>query len=480
MRGETDGGVSMKLILAVFTGALVGFYAGQYGVTGDGGSLEKSHNHATGVFGMSAVAEELYVCPMHPEIAGEAPGSCPICGMDLVAQQADEPADTEDGLPVVTIAHSVVHNLGVRTARAEYGVLQRSIETIGKITRVDPMARRTITPPIRGELVAIADKQAGDLVSEGELLFAVESDELFEHETAFQDAFRSGDRATANAMIPQLSEMGLTPEQIAGLQAGERPEMPAEVHAFEDGFIYTRRGHIGETVHTGFTVFNVGGNYRVIEVTAEIFERQWGWVEQGQKARMTVRGLPGTVFEGEVVRVEPPVGYTTRSLEVGLKFKTDNPELSQSMFAHVSISGQPRNNVLIVPTDSVIRTGEGDRVVLVRGQNRFQPVPVVAGEEAGGMIEIRSGLRAGDQVVASGQFLIDSESNLLAGFRRLATPGTTHPDNSQQHQHAETQHPHQPAVDDKHMHLGHDAAPVTQTRTPDGYQPVVYTPESRS
>ncbi len=216
---------------------------------------------------------------------------------------------------------------------------------------------------------------------------------------------------------------------------------PVEVYAFEDAFIYTRRGYIGEKVHTGFTVFNVGGNYRVIEVTAEIFERQWGWVEQGQKAKMTVRGLPGTVFEGEVVRLEPPVGYTTRSLEVALKFKTDNPELSQSMFAHVSIAGQPRKNVLLVPTDSVIRTGEGDRVVRVHDENHFQPVTVVAGEEAGGMIEIRSGLQAGDRVVASGQFLIDSESNLLAAFRRLSRPGNTRADNAVSHQHADAQQP---------------------------------------
>jgi len=413
---------------------------------------------------------------MHAEIVSDAPGSCPICGMDLVKQAAADGVDDAAGLPAVTIEPSVVHNLGVRTAEVAYGDLQRSIETIGKITRVDPMARRTITPPIRGELVYIADKQQGDFVDAGELLFTVKSTELFEHEKAFQDAFVSGDRATANAMIPQLSKMGLSSDQIARLQVGEKPELLVEVHAFEDGFIYTRRGRLGEKVHTGFTVFNVGGNYRVIEVTAEIFERQWGWVEEGQKARMTVRGLPGTVFDGEVVRVEPPVGYTTRSLEVALKFKTDNPELSQSMFAHVSIVGQPRKNVLTVPTDSVIRTGEGDRVVLLRGENRFQPVAVVAGEEADGRIEIRSGLQAGDRVVASGQFLIDSESNLQAGFRRLATPGAVHPEHAAPHRHAETNHPQAPVVDDKHLHLGHDAAPVKAAPAPTGYQPVTYSP----
>lgn len=440
--------MSKSLLITALIAGVLGYFAGQW---------PQQQNEADKTLEAISTADtaQHYVCPMHADMVSDAADSCPICGMNMVEQINQNTAATEAGMPIVSIQPSVVHNLGVRTARAEYGDLQRSIETIGKITRVDPLARRTITPPIRGELVSIADKQDGDTISAGDLLFTIKSEELFEHEKAFQNAYLSGDRATANAMIPQLSEMGLSPEQIARLQGGETPEIAVEVYAFENGFIYTRRGFVGEKVHTGFTVFNVGGDYRVIEITAEIFERQWGWVEEGQKANMTVRGLPGAVFEGEVVRVEPPVGYTTRSLEVVLRFKTDNADLTQSMFAHVSITGQPRNNILLVPTDSVIRTGKGDRVVLVRGENRFQPVPVVAGEESAGMIEIRSGLEAGDQVVASGQFLIDSESSLLAGFRRLAAPDVAHPEKLKSHQQA---------IDDKDSQRGVDSIPLTEMR----------------
>ena len=198
-------------------------------------------------------------------------------------------------------------------------------------------------------------------------------------------------------------------------------------------------------------MFKLSGSGRVIEVTAEIFEREWGWVEVGQQADMSVRGLPGVTFAGKVVRVEPPVGYTTRSLEVALKFKTENPAITQSMFAHVSIAGQPRRNVLVVPTDTIIRTGSSDRAVVMRGDGRYQPVEVVAGEESDGMIEVLSGLEEGQQVVASGQFLIDSESNLQAGFRRLSTPGTSAPQpvadaHDQHHNHAD--------------HSSHQAAPA--------------------
>nr|WP_305910309.1 efflux RND transporter periplasmic adaptor subunit [Methylomarinum sp. Ch1-1]MDP4522949.1 efflux RND transporter periplasmic adaptor subunit [Methylomarinum sp. Ch1-1] len=236
----------------------------------------------------------------------------------------------------------------------------------------------------------------------------------------FQQSFTDGDRQSATQMLPRLQQYGLSAEQISRLQQGEPPRLAAQVFAKEDGFVFFRRGAVGDPVNRGFTVFNLSGNTQTVEVTAEIFERQWNWVETNQQAWMTVRGLPGVHFKGRVVRVEPPVGYTTRSLEIKIKFKTDHPGLSQSMFAHISIDAQSRNNILQIPKDAVIRTGDGDRVVKLLDDGAYQPVAVVCGEASAGMIEILSGLNDNDAVVASGQFLIDSESNLQAGLRRLA------------------------------------------------------------
>lgn len=373
-------------------------------------------------------SEHAFVCPMHPSIHAAHADNCPICGMQLVPNEHQHSHESEaqqehGGHPEVSIAAHVVHNLGIRTARVQRADLSRSIETIGKITRVDPSSRSTLTPPIKGQLIYLADKVQGDQVKRGELLFSVGSDALFALEKDYQQAVREGRRGDATQLVPKLRDLGITPEQLAQLQQREQADVPVEVHAIEDGYVFERRGQPGAAVHTGYTVFKLSGSGRVIEVTAEIFEREWGWVEVGQSAVMTVRGLPGVQFQGKVVRVEPPVGYTTRSLEVALKFKTDNPAITQSMFAHVSIAGQPLRNVLVVPTDTIIRTGNSDRAVLVRGDGRYQPVEVVAGEESGGLIEVSSGLQEGQQVVASGQFLIDSESNLRAGFRRLTTPG---------------------------------------------------------
>ena len=344
-------------------------------------------------------------------------------------------ASHESLYPQIQIASSVVHNLGIRHAIAEKKDLQRNIGTIGKITRIDPMARRVITPPINGELTYIADKQDGDFLERGELLFKIVSEELFDLQKTFQEASLSGDQTTAAAMIPSMREMGLSLDQIVALQNGETPAFPIEVFASEDSYIFSRRGFVGEIVHTGFTVFNVGGHYNVIEVTAEIFERQWSWVETGQAATMTVRGLPGLVFEGAVARVQPPVGFITRSLEVALRFNTDDPGISQSMFANVNIIGRPKENVLLVPLGSVIRTGNEQRVVLLRDDGSYQPVVVVAGEEAGGMVEILSGIQENDRVVVSGQFLIDSESNMMADISRMSPADAVQMQSVDHHRH---------------------------------------------
>jgi len=420
--------MSKNVIVPIIIATLLGFLAG----------IMVAQNPATDTDlatpqtqpAMADNDDQRYVCPMHPSITADHADNCPICGMQLVLDHSavEHPADhqhDDQRHPEVRIAAGVVHNLGIRTAEVQRGDLARSIETIGKITRVDPSSRSTLTPPIKGELVYLAEKFQGDTVKHGELLFTVGSDQLYALERDYQQAVHDGRRREATRLVPRLRDLGISPEQLALLQQGEQADLPVKVHALEDGFVFERRGKPGAAVHTGYTVFKLSGSGRVIEVTAEIFEREWGWVEVGQQAVMTVRGLPGVQFAGKVVRVEPPVGYTTRSLEVALKFKTDNPAITQSMFAHVSIAGQPRRNVLIVPTDTIIRTGSSDRAVVMRGDGRYQPVEVVAGEESGGMIEVVSGLEAGQQVVASGQFLIDSESNLQAGFRRLSTPGNT-------------------------------------------------------
>lgn len=392
---------------------------------------QQSKNELLNLPNSASSSIDLYVCPMHPEVTSDSPGNCPICGMDLVKHMHSHSINKNDAiLPAINISPVVKHNLGIKTAKAQIGELQHSIETIGKITRIDLTARRIISPPTSGVISYIVNKNDGDEVIAGELLFSIYSEQLMEQQQLFQEFSASENTQAAELTISKLLNSGLSNEQISKLKSGEPADFTAEVYAKDAGYIFSRRGNEGDFIPSHFTVFNIGSNHQVVEVTAEIFERQWGWVKEGQQATMTVRGLPGLSFSGKVVDVEPPVGYTTRSLEVRLKFKTDHPGLSQSMFAHVSIKGETRQNILMVPKDTVIRTGNEDRVVLKRDDGFFQPVPVIAGEESEGMIEIISGLNNNDTVVSSGQFLIDSESNLQSAFERMTTPQSHHVDHT--------------------------------------------------
>jgi len=372
---------------------------------------------------LTQVEEETYVCPMHSHIVSHEEDSCPVCGMDLVLNKSAESSDSADDtadFPEVKITSGIAHNLGIKTAIVERGDLTHTIETIGKITRVDPMARSRVISPITGTIIKMVDKFGGDTVKQGEFLFSIASDELFSKEKEFQQAFIAGEKAIASAMIPELVSMGLDAEQVAKLQQGEEPVFPAKIYAKENGYIFTRRGREGEKITNSYTVFNLGGDYQVIEVTAEIFERQWDLVKEGQPASMRLRNLPGKIFHGAVERVDEPVGYTTRALETRLKFKTNFKGMTQSTFARVIIKGKSKHDVITVPRDAVIRTEQGNRVIHVLDDNKYQPVEVIIGEESNGKVEIISGIDPGCEVVVSGQFLIDSESNLLSELNRMS------------------------------------------------------------
>lgn len=362
-----------------------------------------------------------YTCPMHHHIHSGHAGHCPICGMDLVKVSTLETAANHDQtLPVVAVAPGIRNKLSIRTATVTRGNLKSNIDALGKITRVDPTGRRVITPPISGKLTYIANKSQADEVQSGERLFSVMSDALQQMESQYQTRFRRGQIALAKRLIPKLLGAGLSQEAIELLRHGAAPEIPVSVYSQEPGVVLTRRGEAGQAVTTGVTIFSLGSDYQIIEVTAEIFERQWPKLAEGQAATMRVRGVPGKVFHGSLTRVEPPVGYTTRSLEIKLKFKTQDKNLSQSTFAHVSIEGRVRHDLILVPSEAVIRTGTGNRVVVIDKDGNFAPVRVETGEESLGQTEVLSGLRPEQKVVVSGQFLIDSESNIMAGFQRLS------------------------------------------------------------
>jgi len=158
---------------------------------------------------------------------------------------------------------------------------------------------------------------------------------------------------------------------------------------------------------------------------AEIFERQANWVSMGDSAQVTLSYLPGREWQGKVEYIYPSLDPKTRTLKVRLRF--DNPEeaLKPNMYANVKIFGGAKTNILVIPMEALIRTGRNERVVVALGEGRFEARTVKAGIESGDWVEISSGLKSGEEVVVSGQFLIDSESSIKASFNRMSKPEET-------------------------------------------------------
>ena len=367
---------------------------------------------------LSQKQSSVYVCPMHNHITSSTKDTCPICGMDLELKETHTLAD-ETNHNLIKLPNAVINNLSIKKGMVIRGSLQRNVETLGKITRLDSTARNIVTTPIEGKISYIADKFQGDDVTKDELLFSVTSQKLNTLIEEYSLAIEEKNQALSSDLSIKLMRMGLTREQLTKIQNKQEKFQSVNVLAQENGFIFIRRGELNSLVKPGYTVFNIGGDYQMAEVTAEIYEREWSRLQEGQKATMTLRNIPGKVFDGFVSRVEPPVGYTTRSLEIKLKFKINDKRVSQSMFANINITGQAKENVLLVPTVAVIQDQNQQRVVRINARGEFQPVKIIAGEESLGMTEVINGLQEGDAVVTSGQFLIDSESQISAGLNRI-------------------------------------------------------------
>ena len=314
-----------------------------------------------------------YVCPMHPQVVQETPGSCPICGMDLVRVEHEA---GEGELPAVSISPEIVHNLGVRTASAQRRTLWRRIDTVGYV-EYDRNKLRHVYSSAEGNVVGLTIRSEGERVEKGQYLFELQSPRMSKR---FGDVF---------------AEQGGI---VADLKAIEGTWMlPTDI------------------------VMTIG-DLSSVWVLADVFEGEAGWVKHGQSAEVRLPSLPERVWEGTVEYIYPNLDPETRTLKVRMSFDNKDEILKPNMLAEVTIFGGPRHDVLAVPREALIETGKQQRLVIDLGDGRFQPREVTVGDERGNWVEISDGLEDNEKVVVSGQFLIDSESSLQASLKRFEGP----------------------------------------------------------
>jgi len=366
--------------------------------------------------GAGAEREILYwVAPMDPDYRRDGPGQSPM-GMDLVPVYADgsPPATGE-----VRIDPGVAANIGVRTATAQRGNLARRIDTVGYVG-YDEQTLQHVHTRVEGWIESLSVTTTGDAVNAGQQLFELYSPTLVNAQQEYLAALAGGNAALQRASRERLAALGMTSRNIERLERARTVMQRVAYHAESDGVIAHLGVREGIFVTPETEVLSVA-RLDSVWVIAEVLERQADWVAPGQVAEVRLDQRPGEPLAGTVDYVYPELDPESRTLRVRLRFDNPGLMLRPNMFGRVRLDGLGTGPVVHVPREAVIRGGAGNRVVVALGDDRYRSRPVVVGVESGDRVAIREGLDAGDEVVVSAQFLIDSESNVDTALRRLET-----------------------------------------------------------
>ena len=359
-------------------------------------------------------ADPLYRCPMHPEVVRDEPGTCPICGMQLVLVPPDDDSvaasdASEDA--GVKLSAAVVQRLGVRTEAAQRGELRRELETVGYVA-FDERRIREVRTRAAGWVEGLSVRATGETVKAGQPLFTLYSPTLSAAQQEYRDAQAIGNEDLIEASRERLRSLGVG----AGSASG-RTTYVAPVAG-----IVTELG-----VREGAEVTPAMAAVTIVEsdqlwVFADLPESLAGLAGVGTPAQLRFAYSPGKTLAGTVDYVYPEIDPQTRTVRLRITL-TPPAGLRPNMLAEVSLAGAVIADVVHVPRSAVIRDGREERVVVALGEGRFASRKVVTGVESGERIAVLEGLRAGESVVVAGQFMIDSESSLRSALDRFDTPG---------------------------------------------------------
>ncbi|MEQ9258286.1 MAG: efflux RND transporter periplasmic adaptor subunit [Roseovarius sp.] len=360
-----------------------------------------------------------WVAPMDPNFRKDGPGKSPM-GMDLVPVYAgEEPSgDPEE----VTLSAAEVNTIGVRSAVARVEDISHRIETVGFVG-YDEHATSHIHTRVEGWIEQLAVRAVGDEVAEGDLLFELYAPEITIASSELQRATRAGLEAEIAIARTKLMNFGVSPRQIDEMAQADRPAQRIRFYAPQDGVIYALGAADGMYLRPDTRAMSLADT-STVWLLVDVFERDMGLVAPNMRAEARFEHLPGRVFEGEIDYIFPELDPRTRTLRVRLRFDNAEGLLRPNMFATVALVPAEARQALTVPSEAVIRTGRAERVILRRPDGSFRPRLVTTGLRGGfgtgGRTEIVQGLAPGEEVVASAQFLIDSESALNAGLTRFA------------------------------------------------------------
>jgi Cu(I)/Ag(I) efflux system membrane fusion protein len=370
-----------------------------------------------------------YRNPMNPEVTSPVPAQDHM-GMDYIPVFADDdPAGEVPG--TVRIDPVTVQSIGVRTAPAEQRSMFRDIYTVG---RVDFDERRIVRlhPKTEGWIEELFIDETGQSIKADEILLNIYSPQLVSSQQEYLLALasleklgdspipdaRHGAEELVETALMRLRLLDVPEHQIEDLRRSGESKKYLHIHSPVAGTVINVGARQGQYVTPGTELYFIADLSRVW-VFVDIFEDELPWVRVGDSAEMRVEGVPGTTFKGKLTYIYPYAERKTRTVKARLEFPNEDLLLKPDMFAEVTIRAQPRESVVAVPEEAVVRSGLREKVFIVEAPGRFEPRDVTVGVSSEGWTEVLSGIEPGEEVVVSAQFLIDSESKLREATAKM-------------------------------------------------------------
>ncbi|MBL0089694.1 MAG: efflux RND transporter periplasmic adaptor subunit [Ideonella sp.] len=361
--------------------------------------------------------------PMVPGQKFDKPGKSPFMDMQLVPRYADESdpgarGDASQG-PTLAISTQAQQALGLRLATVEQRAIGASIEAVGTVL-LNERDIAIVQSRTAGFVERVYARAPGDVIAAGAPLVDVLNPDWLGAQQEYLAVKATGDAGLTRAARQRLVLLGMPMNLIDHADKTGQPTALQTITAPTGGVITELMVRAGMTLAPGMTLARINGLGQVW-LEAALPEALAATVMPGQVVEARFPALPGEVVKGKVAAVLPEANRETRTLRLRIELPNPGQRLRAGLFAQVRLRGAPRQ-ALVVPAEAVIRTGQRALVYVSEQAGRFRPVEVEIGEQVGEQIVVRSGLVAGQQVVASGQFLIDSEASLQGVMARSAAP----------------------------------------------------------
>lgn len=378
-----------------------------------------------------------YRHPMNPSVTSPVPAKDEM-GMPYVpvyAEDKDEPESVEPA-GIVKIDPVTVQNIGVRTTTVKRDILSHIVHAAGRVDYDEERIVR-LHPKVDGWIETMWIDKTGQEVQFNQELLSIYSPQLVVSQQEYVlalhnletlkespiEEIRRGAKELVNSSRERLKLLDVPDHQLQALTQTHNIHKSLHIHSPKSGVVVHIGAREGQFVTPATEIYHIADLSKVW-VYADIYENELPWVEAGDLVEMQLTGIPGRTFRGHLDFIYPYAETKTRTIKVRLAFKNPDLLLRPDMFAEVTIYASKQESALVIPSEAVVRSGIRDKVFVVRSPGKFEPRTITTGLSSDGRVIVLDGLKEGEEIVTSAQFLIDSESRLREATAKMMEPET--------------------------------------------------------